>query len=311
MKLTLLLIFFIFSFNVLAKKQLRLLSEIPIINEQRLTLSHLLKKDKDIENVLSQIENADLGSVPLVGETKKFTRLALSQIIRKWVPEKIRTEFNIHIPKEAIVFKAEKILSEDILKSKLIENWISDCSKCKFKITRFSLPNAKNVVSWNADFKKEIPRGSFNFPIHIKTVGSKKRRTYWVSGEVQVRSEVLVLARNVGFNERVQPYDVTLKEKDITYSNKDLALKSEVVGNKLTRPHNVNEIIYKSKIYREKALNQGDVVSVKAGNSAWQVSVAASAQQSGFIGDIIKMKNLESGKIFSARVVAKGEAIVE
>ncbi len=57
-------------------------------------------------------------------------------------------------------------------------------------------------------------------------------------------------------------------------------------------------------------VNRGDKVEVRADSGQAHLTFEARAESSGAVGDAVKIRNAKSGKIFPARVVAKGKVAV-
>jgi flagella basal body P-ring formation protein FlgA len=64
--------------------------------------------------------------------------------------------------------------------------------------------------------------------------------------------------------------------------------------------------VFPSDLKREPAAERGKAVKVIAGDELYEVSLSGVAEDTGHIGDLIKVRNIESKKVFTAVVVEKG-----
>ncbi|MBT4761843.1 MAG: flagellar basal body P-ring formation protein FlgA [Bdellovibrionaceae bacterium] len=307
MKILSLIFILTLSTSVLAQPVVKVLKEVALVRSGRIFLKDIIDNNSLNKELLRVIGRIDLGNVPELGERRIFKRQHLSEIIRKKAEFK---NYTIIIPKETLAFRAHSRLTGPSVSKQFVKKWQNDCVPCKIEITNLVLPDVTQLVSWKIGDLKSLPRGSFNLPILVTTLNHKSR-SFWVSGKVKVRKVVPVLLRQISFGQRLQPYDVKMKEMDVTYLSKNNLSLEDVLGKKLTRSHRANEVLERNNIYRERALKRGEIVRVKVGSSMWEISIDAQAEQSGYIGELVKMKNLQSGKMFSARVLGNGEAIVE
>jgi flagella basal body P-ring formation protein FlgA len=72
-----------------------------------------------------------------------------------------------------------------------------------------------------------------------------------------------------------------------------------------------NTPVWKDSIDPPMDVTKGDRVTVTVSSGQAMISIDAEAETSGRRGDPVALKNLESGKIFKARIDAPGEAVLE
>ena len=66
-----------------------------------------------------------------------------------------------------------------------------------------------------------------------------------------------------------------------------------------------------SDLKKETVLKKGQMVKAIAGHAFFEVSISALAEEPGSIGDVIKLKNMDSLKMFSATIVDRGLVKIE
>jgi flagella basal body P-ring formation protein FlgA len=52
-------------------------------------------------------------------------------------------------------------------------------------------------------------------------------------------------------------------------------------------------------------------VKVITGDKDWNISMSAKTEQDGFIGDTVSVRNLQTNKLISGRVIGRGEVEVQ
>lgn len=91
---------------------------------------------------------------------------------------------------------------------------------------------------------------------------------------------------------------ITSKPSEKSFFNN----KEDLVGRKLKKNLKVDQLLHPRHLYERFEVNIGDFLSIvsKMGNAS--VAVAGEAEDSGNLGDIIKVKNLRSGKVIKGYV---------
>ena len=81
-----------------------------------------------------------------------------------------------------------------------------------------------------------------------------------------------------------------------------------MLGKRLKQGLRVGDVILSNMLEREKSVLRGEPVQVIVKNSGWSVSLLATAEQDGVIGDRIRLKNNKSNKEIVATITGKAEA---
>ena len=90
--------------------------------------------------------------------------------------------------------------------------------------------------------------------------------------------------------------DIQVVEISNSFQKPFFSHKNELVGRKLKKNLKMGQILHPRHLYEKFDVNSGDVISIvsKIGNAS--VTVSGEAQGSGNLGDLIRVKNLRSGK---------------
>ncbi|NLJ12520.1 flagellar basal body P-ring formation chaperone FlgA [Denitrificimonas caeni] len=135
--------------------------------------------------------------------------------------------------------------------------------------------------------------------------------TIFVPGQVDLYREVAVSLRSLARNSVVQAADVQLAERDVSSLRQGYILNLEnVIGQKLTRPIQPNQVISANFLKAAAAVNKGDAVVISARGSSMFVRMPGIALEEGAIGQQIKVRNARSQRTVHARVTAPGQVEV-
>lgn len=91
---------------------------------------------------------------------------------------------------------------------------------------------------------------------------------------------------------------ITSKPSEKSFFNN----KEDLVGRKLKKNLKVDQLLHPRHLYERFEVNIGDFLSIVSQMGNASVAVAGEAEDSGNLGDIIKVKNLRSGKVIKGYV---------
>lgn len=91
---------------------------------------------------------------------------------------------------------------------------------------------------------------------------------------------------------------ITSKPSEKSFFNN----KEDLVGRKLKKNLKVDQLLHPRHLYEKFEVNIGDFLSIVSQMGNASVAVAGEAKDSGNLGDIIKVKNLRSGKVIKGYV---------
>ena len=265
---------------------------------------------------MDEIRSIRLGDAPEAGESRTFTNFGLSQIFRRHIP-KLQTSRNekitLMIPAVVTVKRKTFKLEAKTVEAELKKQWASICAQCEFTISQISMPILPAQLSpetqWSLRTRPELPRGSFSVPLEV--ISNEGRRTFWVSGTLAVYRQVPVAKRTIEIGQRIQPEDFAINRKDITFSNDGVPAEAEMITAVAARTIAAEQILGRSMLRREQALKMGEPVKIVTGRDGWQVSVEGVAQQSGYIGDMVRVKVPRTQKVLSGLLREKGMVEVQ
>ena len=192
--------------------------------------------------------------------------------------------------------------SETYFKRKLSNYLGSQCVGCEIILEKIAAAGIPANQPWTVKWEEIKLAPSMLVPVIIDA-----NSPHWVSVNARIKKNVLVSKRFLNFDERISDSDFETKLMDITYSKEDpVTFESFKTYQKTARPVTKGKPIFPSDLKRDPAAERGQTVKVIVGDSTFEVSLSGVAEESGHIGDMIRVKNPDNKKVFSAVVIEKG-----
>ncbi|MFS4458462.1 flagellar basal body P-ring formation chaperone FlgA [Bdellovibrio sp. HCB2-146] len=205
------------------------------------------------------------------------------------------------VPSQVKVNFATTPISRQEVERKIRNHLKSQCHDCEYKISIQSTPTPSNKL-WDLDMTQLTPKGGFLLPVR----DGDSKQIKWISGTIRVSKLTPVTTRLILQGERLQSEDLRMSMTDITFA-KDGALRMEdIAGQAAARSLPVGTAVWAGDLKREPAAKRGQVIKALIGDDTFEVTANVQAEDNGFIGDLIKVKNLETQKVLSGLVVDKG-----
>lgn len=271
--------------------------------------------------VPSVVEVSPRSSISLfdIVEAKNMTDEIASELINVRLPSKsvlskseiikiVRTvNARFILPSELKVIKSQSAVSRMEVERKIKNKIFSQCAECEVSVQVSSVP-ARMEADWALDLNLDLTKNSLMIPIFSQGNSDAKA---WVVAQVRRYQLVPVLNRSVRVGE-VLTEDMLSYEKRQLLNQRDTVLKSEaVVGMQAARFLSAGQLIQNSDLKREQVLKRGQIVKAIFGNESFEVAITAEVQESAAVGDVVKVKNLDSQKVFAGKVIDRGLVRIE
>lgn len=244
---------------------------------------------------------ADLKLIFLGNEkTNKITKTELIKLFRS-----MKAKF--YLPTEMKFLRSKNQVSRMELERKIKNRLLSNCSDCDLQIRISSVP--VNMPSdWELDLNIDMNKNSVNIPVFSATNSSRKG---WVVAELRRYQLVPVLNRAVRIGEVIVPEMVTMETRQIINPNETIVSPRSLIGVQAARYLNPGQTLSFNDLKREQILKKGQFVKAIVGSNSFEVSLSALAEEAGALGDIIKVKNMDSQKVFAGKIVERGVVRIE
>lgn len=304
------LILLSFSLQAAEVKILRVRPYNRVYDVTKITVLDLVDKENLDLKQQQQLAKLTLGGAPKMGEQRVYSNDVVASALRKNFNSK---EWSVQIPYQVVVQNRGYELDTDAVKAELLMRWQALCQNCKLRIKSMKLPMLPPALKdrpWSLDASDRLPRGHFSQKISVSVQGQPDQY-FWINGEIEVQKKVPVLNRSTPINTRLNAEDINWEWRDVTMATDSNPVENEILGRQARFTMNANDIVWSGSLVREKAVQRGEIVRITIGDEQWQISTQAMTQQDGYVGDTINLKNLQTQKIITGRVVGSGEVIVK
>lgn len=300
-------LFFILSFsiNALARPEIMIPSSVEISQREILRLGDIA--------VVSGFQEEHIGHLDSIVIRDDSRALLLSQkleaqeilnALREGLKnnetlKKLNPLFKV--PSQVAVSFSSSAISRQEAERRILNTLRAKCHQCEFQVSVHGTP-VPSGKQWFMDMSGLSTKGGFLVPVKDGT----NQQTKWISGTIRVSKLTPVTTRMILQGEKLKSEDVRMEMTDVTFA-KDSGLQSgEIDGKLAARMLPVGTPLWASDLKQEPAAKRGQIVKALLGDSTFEVSVYVEAQENGFIGDQIKVKNLETKKILSGTIEEKG-----
>lgn len=180
------------------------------------------------------------------------------------------------------------------------------CTDCDFRVLVKNLPQVsgdKNIVQW-----RELPLAG---PFMVSVANPDGGGRSWVSGQIKTERKIVSANRALRPGDTIQSEDLKMESFDISYNKDYFADMKQVIGRKAARVISTQTPLTSLDIQRHYDIKQGETIKAISGNEVFEVTLQAIAQDSGVVGDSIRVRNVSNQKILTGRVLDKGLVRIE
>lgn len=281
-----------------------------VFDAQKITLLDLVETANISPALQEQFKAIQLGDTPRVGEQRTYASQVIAQAIREQARSKMWT---VQIPRQIVVENKGFELDQQSIEKQLMSEWTNLCADCEISIENLQLPVVPEKMMsmpWQMEKGTQMPRGSFSKKVTIMSE-SGRSHIFWVNGKMNLKKKVPVLKRSVQINSRLGQDDFEWAWRDVTFATDSTPSEKEIIGQKAKFSMNASDVIWRNSLLQDKAVQRGEVVKVYMGEDNWQVSVSAVLEQDGYVGDTVNMRNTQTQKLLTGRVVGQGEVEIK
>lgn len=291
-------LFFLMASTCWARPEVIFTSPVEVSVRENVRLADLVEVVQPTEELLAALENMTL---PMKNQydAKEISSVVKSEMESNEGLRKLNPSFKI--PSELKVQTTSGKISKAETGRRLTNILRARCGDCEYKVTVQSVPFPA-TGPWEIDYASVPAKGAFLLSLKDTDTRSVK----WLSGNIKVSKPVPVATRLLQSGERMQAGDAKIAMIDVTFAKDTSLALEDLSGQLLQRQIQNGAPIWSADLKREAAAKRGQIVRAISGSAEFEVSTNLEAQENGFIGDTIKLKNTETQKIFSGLVTDKG-----
>lgn len=133
----------------------------------------------------------------------------------------------------------------------------------------------------------------------------------FTSAVIKVYQTVIVLSQPIQRGETLTQQHISIERRDVSNLREDFVTQAEQIENKqAVRPLNAGTILSMRNFVEPKLIKRGDKVVISAGKSDFTIRMNGVAMMDGTKGQLVRIKNQNSGRIINATVVEPGLVFV-
>ena len=122
----------------------------------------------------------------------------------------------------------------------------------------------------------------------------------------RIDAPATIAAVAIPANKPLTPGDMQLDYRDVAQTPDVLLDPDSAVGHTLRRALKAGQIIQPRMLKGAQVIRRGQAVQILANAGPVEVSAAGTAMQDGAVDDVIRVKNVNTGKIITGRVTGAG-----
>ncbi len=245
-----------------------------------------------------------------VGEVKSFTSNELVRILKSKIQDDrdLSTEKWTYFVGDKIKIQAVgNRLPQNRLSTQILSVLNEKCGTCSFRLNAMNFPTLQNqqiLTSVDLETSSLKIAGSFLLPVRVATNGAEK--TYYVTGTVITKNKALVPGRTISMGEKIEISDVKTEEVEVRFANDAFATLEDLDSKTAARTLPSGHALMKADLKKEWVVLRGQVIRAISGNDIFEVSTTMQAEDSGSVGDQIRLKNSETQKLMSGKIIERG-----
>ncbi|MFZ3228756.1 MAG: flagellar basal body P-ring formation chaperone FlgA [Pseudobdellovibrio sp.] len=288
-----------FPMIVLAQKQMPEItfsSAVEISPRSMITAFDVVETKNMSDELMENLKEIKLGDSSTIRIEKTELAHKLRSVHAKFI-----------LPSEMKLLKSRNPISRMELERKIKNHITKNCAECDLQIQISSVP--MNVTAdWELDLNIDLTKTSVIIP--IRSINNPEKKG-WVVGEIKRYQSVPVLNRAVKTGDVITQDLISVEKRLIMNPREIIANSQQLMGMQAARFLNAGQAITYSDLKKEQVMKKGQMIKAIAGQSSVEVSILAQVEEAGAIGDVIRIRNLDSQKIVAARVVDKGLVRIE
>ncbi len=141
------------------------------------------------------------------------------------------------------------------------------------------------------------------FQVILRTADGEEKRL-WVNADIRVYTQVVVARHPIARLRRIAEEDLSLERRNRASLSPDTFTSvQEVVGKRTRRFIQVGDPIRLSQVEVPPVVRRGDLVTITLENEVIRITARGKVMENGRPGEMIRVRNLSSGKNLFARVI--------
>ena len=293
----LLLALCLFSFGVQANPEITIASTIEVSPRTSVSAFDVVEAKNMTDSIAEDLKVVVLSAE---GKSETVSKTDLAKLLRG-----VKARFVL--PSEMKLLRSRNAISRMEVERKVKNKIYSDCNSCEVQVVVSNIP--QNLSSdWELDLNIDLTKKTVMIPIYSVSNTSLKN---WIVAEIKRYQKVPVLNQSVKFGEVLSPEMFTIEKREINNVRNTFQNLEALEGMQASRFLNAGQLVQFGDVKREQVLKKGQMVKAIVGNNSFEVVISAEAQEAGSVGEVVKVKNLDSQRVFAGKVIERGVVRIE
>ena len=176
------------------------------------------------------------------------------------------------------------------------------------------LPDAMIVPVGNLALEPEVVGTlRYNAPVQVRVaikVNGLQQMNIVTAWRIKKVVNVLVAARDIPSRTILSATDVYFEQREVTKIDDVIYDVDSIIGLETKRPITSGTTLSKSMLMKPFVVRSGDNVAIVSRAGSIVVQAAGQALQGGAVGDVIRVRNLGSGKTVLARIESENTVVI-
>lgn len=280
----------------LAKSIITVSSAIEVSPRAVITAYDIIEGRNLSDDTLNELKGIELGDA----QTKTISKIAM---IKKFQG----LNSNFRLPTEVKILRSKSNVSRLEIERKIMNHLLAKCGTCEYKLQINSVPQ-NLLTDWELDMNIDFNKSTIMIPVYSTSAPDKKG---WVVAELKKYANVPVLTRPMKSGDVITEDAVTTEMRLLLSYQDAITDVKAVVGMQATRLLSTGQMLSARDLKRETILKKGQMVKAIFGAEGLEISITAQAEEGGAVGDVIKIKNIDSNKMFAAKIIDRGVVKIE
>ena len=287
----------LFSFGVQANPEITIASTIEVSPRTSVSAFDVVEAKNMTDSIAEDLKVVVLSAE---GKSETVSKTDLAKLLRG-----VKARFVL--PSEMKLLRSRNAISRMEVERKVKNKIYSDCSSCEVQVVVSNIP--QNLSSdWELDLNIDLTKKTVMIPIYSVSNTSLKN---WIVAEIKRYQKVPVLNQSVKFGEVLSPEMFTIEKREINNVRNTFQNLEALEGMQASRFLNAGQLVQFGDVKREQVLKKGQMVKAIVGNNSFEVVISAEAQEAGSVGEVVKVKNLDSQRVFAGKVIERGVVRIE
>lgn len=173
--------------------------------------------------------------------------------------------------------------------------------------------HVEQQASWDLSVARlQLDPRSGRFDIWFDLAGSNaaRRMSLRFTGHIMEMVEAVTLTRTIGRNEIIRQADVAVERRPKAEVASDVVMPEQVVGLTTRRAMRAGTVLRPSDLTKMDVVNRNEAVTINYDAPGIALTLRGKATESGGVGDIINVLNMQSNRTVQATVTGPGRVVI-